>query len=329
MTDARKELADEINMLLIKEGCSKEIMDQIYIILHGYQVQNRCTEVAICDEDFNAQCITKFLLSKTVAGCTQRTLECYKKEIIKILEKIGKSVMEITPDDIRYYMAIRQARDKVSRTTVGNEWRIMSSFFSWLQKEEIVLKNPMNKVEKVKPEKKKKKAFSDIEIEMLRENARNPREKAMIEVLLSTWCRVTEISNMKISDIEKDRMLVLGKGMKERIVYLTPKAQLAIEAYLKTRTDNNESLFVSFDKPYNPLKQSAIEIAVRELGKSLGIEKCHPHRFRRTGATMALRNGMPIEKVSQILGHNSVDTTLIYLDISEEELEQAHKKYVR
>lgn len=329
MDDARSQLFNEINMLLIKEGCSKELTDHIYIILHSYQVKNRCTEVAICDEDFNEQCIKKFLLSKTVAGCTKRTLEYYRREITKILEKIGKSVIDITPDDIRYYLAIRQAKDKVSRTTAGNEWRAISSFFTWLQREEIVLKNPIHKVESIRPEKKKKKAFSDIEVEKLRESARNAREKALVEVMLSTWCRVSELEGMKISDIEGDRMVVLGKGMKERTVYLNSKAQLAIEAYLKTRKDDKDHLFVSLDKPYNILLKSGIESTIRELGRNIGIDNCHPHRFRRTGATMALRNGMPIEKVSQILGHNSVSTTQIYLDISEEELQQAHKKYAR
>lgn len=326
----KQELIQKICILLQKNNTySDEMKNELVILLNDYDIQRRSTELAICDEDINKNLIARFLVSKTVAGCTKRTLDYYRITISNILEKIGKSGTEVTPDDIRMYLACRQIKDGISKTTASGEWRTLSTFYGYLQKEEIISKNPMFKVESIRPEKKKKKAFTDMEMEKIREGVDNVRDKALIEVLFSTWCRVTEIANMKIKDIDGDSMLVFGKGQKERVVYLNPKAKLAIENYLNTRTDDNEYLFVSRQKPYKKINQSGIEIVTRNLGKKLDIKNCHPHRFRRTGATMALRHGMPVEKVSKILGHEDIGTTQIYLDISEEELKQAHKKYAR
>lgn len=326
----RNELLEEMCMVFQQNGIyTEELKNKMVILLSEYDVNKRMTEVAVYHGDVNKQLLTKFLMSKTVAGCTKRTLGFYQNELSKILEKIGKAATEITPDDIRLYLAIRQAKDGVSRTTASNEWRALSSFYAWLQREEIVLKNPMNRVESIKPEKKKKKAFSEMEVEKIREGTRNLRDKALVEVMFSTWCRISELAGMKISDIEGNSMTVLGKGRKERVVYLNSKAMLALDKYIKSRDDGNDALFVSLQKPHETLDIPGIGIAIRGLGRRLGIENCHPHRFRRTGATMALRSGMPIAQVSQILGHESVATTQIYLDISEKEARQAHEKYVK
>lgn len=167
-----------------------------------------------------------------------------------------------------------------------------------------------------------------MECERLRDNCTSLREKAIVETLLSTWCRVSEIERMNISDICGDQITVVGKGEKERIVYLNSKAILSLSNYLDSRDDKNDALFVSFNKPHDRLLKSSIESTMRELGNRAGVANVHPHRFRRTGATMALKSGMPIEKVSRLLGHESIETTQIYLDINEDEIHQAHKKWV-
>lgn len=305
------------------------IKAELILILNEYEISKKSTEITLYDcEDYNAQIIKKFLINKTVAGMTERTIDEYRKELFKIIGKINKPILQIAPDDIKVYLAKRQIQDKVSAVTAGNEWRILSSFYGWLHREEIVERNPMYKVDKPKQRKKKKKAFTPMECELIRNGCKNLREKAIIEVLLSTWCRVSEITQMDIADIEGDSITVVGKGEKERIVYINSKAQLAIKNYIESRNDKSPALFVSLDKPHDRMKISGIEIIVREIGKRVGVENTHPHRFRRTGATFALRSGMPIEKVSFLLGHESIDTTQIYLDINEDEAKQAHKKYV-
>ena len=270
----------------------------------------------------------------------------------KFIDFLGKTVDDITADDIRYYMAVRLQRDKVTKTTVGNEIRCVSSFFTWLQDQEIITRNPMRKVDRLKERKTKKKAFTELEIERLRGACRDERERFIVEFLLSTGCRVTETVNVLISDINGEQILVRGKGEKDRYVYLNARAQYALEQYLNQRTDCNPYLFprgicvtkcdkegVSPGKMHEWWKhkemideghfdKSSLEAATRKLALRGGVEKANPHKFRRTCATMALRRGMPIEQVSKMLGHEALDTTKIYLDLTEEDLKLAHQKYV-
>ena len=281
-----------------------------------------------------------------------RTIMFYKKSLTHILAKIGKPYTQITADDVRLYLAYRVNRDGVSKTCANNERRNLSAFYTWLQKEEILIKNPMTKVEAIKEVKKKKKAFTNMDLEKIRYGCRDEYERAVVETLISTWCRVTELAEMKIADIDGNKIIVHGKGDKYRTVYLTAKAQLAIETFLKARTDNSPYLFPKSNIKLTDSKKGlspnqyhewwrnpnlvsndirdkgAFEAIVRNIGKHVGVEKCHPHRFRRTGATMALRAGMPLMEVSQILGHNNVGTTQIYLDIDNQQLESTHAKYV-
>lgn len=324
------ELLKELCVLLQSCGVYDDnIRAKLIIILGNYEISERNTELVLYDcEDYNAQIIKRFLINKTVAGMTEKTIKFYRTQLIFVFSRIDKPINQVTPDDIKLYLAKRQIQDKIGDVTVGNEWRVLSSFYGWLHREELIEKNPMYKVDKPKQRKKKKKAFSSMECELIRNACENLREKAIIEVLFSTWCRVSEVEQMDILDIDGDSLTVVGKGKKERTVYLNSKAQLAIKRYCESRNDNSAALFVSFDKPYNRLLKSSIEKTVREIGKRAGVDNAHPHRFRRTGATVALRSGMPIEKVSLLLGHTSIETTQIYLDINEDEVKQAHKKYV-
>lgn len=324
---------------------------QLDILLHDYDVKKMTTELTVYQGDVNHEMLVRFLRAKVVKGCTKRTVGFYQTECSKALAKMGKPYNEVTPDDIRYLFALRMRRDGVTRTTAGNEYRALSAFYSWLQTEEILIKNPMNKVDPIRPLKQKKKAFTQMEIEKIRAGCRTKREQVIIEMMLSTWCRITELVNIKIADISDGKCIVLGKGNKEREVYINARAQIAIDMYLKERKDTNPYLlprsvsvcgsiklkrmfqcdwykYSEYVDPDRPMDKSSVEGLVRGIGRRVGVEKVHPHRFRRTGATMALRAGMPLIQVSKLMGHENIATTQIYLDISDEELEAAHVKYV-
>lgn len=343
----RQELTDKIMMCLTGRGINDTSISQdLIIILNDYEITVRETAIAVRNDDKNKYFLQKFLIAKTVKGCTDRTLELYRKELWNILNKIGKTADEITTDDVRLYLALRQKRDKVTKTTANNELRYLSSFFGYLHVEEMISKNPVAKIEKIKCDKQKKKAFTELEVEKLRDVCMNTWDVAVVETLLSTGCRVTELVNIKIVDLEGDQLIVHGKGNKDRVVYLNAKSIMAITKYLSERKDSNPYLFPGgyFAAPKKDCKNwykypdrvdkerhcdaGTIEAKVRKLGKKAGVTNVHPHRFRRTCATFALRRGMPIEQVSKMLGHEDISTTQIYLDLSEEDLKQAHKKYV-
>lgn len=351
----REELIEKILCILSPEDVDiPKIKQQLVIILNDYEINARETAIAVRNEDRNQYLLNKFIIAKTVSGRTDRTIKFYRESIQKVLQRINKTIDEITSDDIRYYLALRERVDKVSQVTAQNEFRALSSMYQYLQSEEIILKNPCLKIERPRTRKKQKKAFTEIEIEKIRTACKTKRETAIIEVLLSTGCRVTELVLMRIDDLNTDSIVVHGKGEKDRIVYLNAKAIVALQLYLKERNDNNPYIFCGAKKLSEdgtnfrnvPKARQAewykydcnisdthadkgtIEAIVRKIGKIAGVEKVHPHRFRRTCATLALRRGMPIEQVSKMLGHESIETTQIYLDLSEEDLKLAHKKYV-
>ena len=353
VTDEREDLINEICQYLMPIVPSvSDAKNALYMIMNKYEVTSRCTEIAEIHEDRNEELLQKFLIAKTVKGCTPRTLQYYGLSIRKVIRTINKTVDDVSADDIRYYMALRQKRDKVSKVTVGSEIRCIGSFFQWLYAEEIIRRNPMTRIDRIKVQKTQKEAFTDIEIEKLRAAANGIREKMVIEVLLSTGCRVTELVQILITDIDGNKILVHGKGQKDRYVYLNAKAQLHLDMYMQERKDRNPYVLPRMvdvkvmrksglnqenwnDWWKNPENideghtgQGTIERMTRRIAKRAGVEQANPHKFRRTCATMALRRGMPIEQVSKMLGHAEIGTTQIYLDLSEDELEQAHKKYV-
>lgn len=327
--NAKEELINSLVLLAQNKGM-EDIRYELYLILNDYEVQKATTELVVYQGDVNEQILKRYIMSKTVQGCTPRTIHVYKYELMRFSDFVNKPFTEVTSDDVKYYLATKRVRDKVSKATVAVTWRSLSAFYAWMTKEEIINKNIMLKVESIKKEKKKKKAFTEEDIEKIRDGCKNDRDRCLIEVMLSTWCRVTELSNMKISDIKEDGSVsVLGKGEKERTVYLNAKAKYQVEKYLDYRTDDEDWLFVTLDKPHNQLRPSGMEIITRNIGKRVKVSNCHPHRFRRTGATFALRAGMNIEDVSRILGHESLETTQIYLDIDDKAVQLHHEKYSR
>ena len=223
-----------------------------------------------------------------------------------------------------------QGINNCSNTTIDNHRRNLSSFFAWLEAEDYILKSPMLRIHKIKTKKVVKKIISDEDIEILRDNCKDIRDLAIIDLLYSTGIRVGELVNLNKDDVdfENRECIVIGKGNKERTVYFDARTKLHLMNYLKSRKDNNPALFVSLDKPYDRLNISGVEVRLRKLGRSLGLEKVHPHKFRRTMATRAIDKGMPIEQVQQLLGHNQIDTTMCYAKVMDENVKYAHRKYI-
>lgn len=354
----KKQLENDLIIALMPFIADDNLADAklaITMAIGKYDIAKSETALTVYEGDLNEVILKKFLSAKLAQGCSKKTIAFYRNSVITILEKIGKAYVDVTADDIRLYLAMRIYQDGVSKTTANNERRCLSSFYGWLQKEEILLKNPMTKVDHIKETKKKKQAFSLMDLEKIRYACRTARETALVEVLISTWCRVSEVAQIRIDDIVDNKLIAHGKGDKDREVYLNAKAVMALKVYLSERHDSNPYLFPRAKYAGDVRRMSSgvkrgqecewykipemvhesdhidsntIEGLIRQIGKRAGVSDTHPHRFRRTGATMALRQGMPLIQVSKILGHENIGTTQIYLDISDEELEQAHKKYV-
>ncbi len=313
-----------VNRLSILGDISK---DKIRIILNDYNISAKCTEIVSANENKRQKAIQMFIVTKRVEGCSENTIINYLGTLRKFFNEIDQELEEITADQIRYYLAIRSVRDKLSKQSQDNELRVLKSFFKWCSGEEYIKRNPTENIKAIKREKRIKRSFSETELELIREAAGKKRDKAMIEVLYSTGVRVSELVRMNISDIADDEIIVFGKGEKERTVYLNARAKIAISEYLKTRADNEIALFVG-ERTKKRLNKSSVEQIIRDIGKSAGIDNCYPHKFRRTAATLALNRGMPIEQVQAMLGHADIATTTIYARSEEKNVKASHEKYV-
>ena len=278
----------------------------------------------------NVEYLKMFIDAKQIEGCSERTLQYYRVTIEHMLGSIDTPIRKITTDEIRGYLVDYQKVNNCSKVTVDNVRRNMSSFFSWLEEEDYILKSPMRRIHKIKTKQPVKKTITDEMIEKLRDNCTCVRDLAMIDLLYSTGIRVGELVGLNISDIdfEERECIVFGKGDKERRVYFDAKAKLHLQEYIESRTDDNPALFVTLDAPHARLKISVVEIRVRELGRKLNIDKIHPHKFRRTMATRAIDKGMPIEQVQKILGHSQIDTTMQYAIVNQNNVKVSHRRYI-
>jgi len=278
----------------------------------------------------NEEYLEMFLDAKTIEGCSERTIQYYRVTIKKMFESVTDIVRKITTEDMRTYLSEYQKRNNCSKVTVDNVRRNLSSFFSWLEEENHILKSPMKRIHKIKTNQQVKEIINDEDIEKLRDKCSCKRDLAIVDLLYSTGIRVGELVNLNIQDInfEDRECVVFGKGGKERKVYFDAKAKLHLQAYINSRTDDNSALFVTLDKPYDRLKISGVEIRMRQLGRSINLTKIHPHKFRRTMATRAIDKGMPIEQVQKILGHSQIDTTMQYAMVNQSNVKSSHKKFI-
>lgn len=284
----------------------------------------------VIDNDDSHELISKFISSKRVEGCSEKTLKYYQTTIDALVVSLDKDVRSILTEDLRTYLTDYQEKNQSSRVTIDNIRRILSSFFSWLEDEDYIIKSPVRRIHKVKTAKNVKETFTDEDLEKMRDGCEDLRDLAMIDLLASTGMRVGELVllNRKDIDFNERECVVFGKGNKERIVYFDAKAKLHLQRYFASRTDENPALFVTLRAPHERINIGGIEHRFREIGKRLSIPKVHPHKFRRTLATMAIDKGMPIEQLQQLLGHQKIDTTLHYAMVKQSNVKAAHRKFI-
>ncbi|MCQ2147350.1 MAG: tyrosine-type recombinase/integrase [Bacteroidales bacterium] len=282
------------------------------------------------DKANQAHCLELFLSAKRIEGCSVKTMKYYENTINHLLKTYPKEIESYTTDDIRFYLSSFQTEHNAGYVTVDNVRRILSSFFSWLEEEGLIYKSPVRRIHKVKIGEKVKETISDENLELLRDKCSTKRDLAIVDLLASTGMRIGELVKLNIGDINfQDReCIVFGKGNKERVVYFNARAKIHLQQYLDSRKDKNEALFVSLNNPAERMQISGIELRLRNLGRSIGIPKLHPHKFRRTLATMAIDKGMPVEQVQKLLGHVKIDTTMKYAMVNQNNVKQSHRKYI-
>ena len=288
----------------------------------------------IADKNNNEQpeqnLVELFLSAKRIEGCSEKSLKYYESTILSLLADLGKDVKHIITDDIRTYLTDYQSRKQSSKVTIDNIRRILSSFFSWLEDEDYILKSPVRRIHKVKTGATVKETYTDEALELMRDNCTQLRDLAMIDMLASTGMRVGEMVLLNREDIDfnERECVVFGKGDKERIVYFDARTKIHLQNYLNSRDDDNPALFVSLQKPHNRLQISGVEVRLRQYGKLLGLNKVHPHKFRRTLATMAIDKGMPVEQVQKLLGHVKIETTMNYALVNQSNVKISHRRYI-
>ena len=282
------------------------------------------------EEESEKALLEAFLAAKKVEGCSDKSLRYYYSTINNMLTIVGKTAKHITTDDLRQYLDAYQKKSNASKVTIDNIRRILSSFFSWLEEENHILKSPVRRIHKIKTGKTVKETYTDEALEIMRDSCETDRDLAMIDLLASTGMRVGELVKLNRSDInfQERECIVFGKGDKQRRVYFDARTKIHLMRYLENRTDSNPALFVSLQSPHNRLQISGVEIRLRVLGRKLGITRVHPHKFRRTLATMAIDKGMPIEQVQRLLGHQSIDTTLQYAMVNQNNVKVSHRKFI-
>lgn len=306
----------ELNNVLLQVVSRYEIVDDTENVKEDVKSNNRILEI--------------FLSAKQVEGCSIKTIKYYESTVRQLYKKMPKKVSEYTTEDIRAYLAVFQRKHKSSKVTIDNIRRIFSSFFAWLEEEDYIMKSPVRRIHKVKTGSQVKEVLTDENLELLRDNCKHIRDLAIIDFLTSTGIRVGELVKLNRNDINfaERECIVFGKGNKERIVYFNARAKIHLQEYLKTRKDKNQALFVSLAKPHNRLQISGVEMRLRQLGRKVKLPRVHPHKFRRTLATMAIDKGMPVEQVQKLLGHVKIDTTMHYAMVNQTNVKLSHRKFI-
>lgn len=325
----------ETNM---KNHIIEQITNKMASILDAKQMKELQDVLADClgdvfpeaDAAIQQNIVQTFLAAKRVEGCSEKTARYYDSTIRNVLTAINKEITLITTEDLRAYLDNYQQTCGVSRVTIDNIRRILSSFFAWLEDEDYIQKSPVRRIHKVKTCKTVKETYTDEALEIMRDGSETLRDLVMIDLLASTGMRVGELVKLNRGDIdfENRECIVLGKGNKQRKVYFDARTKIHLQRYLDSRGDDDEALFVSLQSPHNRLEISGVEIRLRKLGKKLGISKVHPHKFRRTLATTAIDKGMPIEQVQRLLGHQSIDTTLQYAMVNQNNVKMSHRRFI-
>lgn len=304
----------------------KKLQETLQYTLFNYEI----TGDIKAEEDDTQKLVESFLYAKRIEGCSEKTIKYYSATIEAMLVTVDKGVRHIHTDDLRAYLTNYQENHGSSRVTIDNIRRILSSFFSWLEDEDYILKSPVRRIHKVKTATNIKETYTDEELEKMRDNCTELRDLAIVDMLASTGMRIGEMVLLNKADIKfnERECIVFGKGDKERVVYFDARTKIHLQNYIDSRTDDNPALFVTLRAPHTRITIGGIESRLREMGRILEIEKVHPHKFRRTLATMAIDKGMPIEQLQQLLGHKRIDTTLQYAMVKQSNVKQAHRKFI-
>lgn len=324
----KEQLIEEIQLKMLNHLSN----EQLILLRNTLQEVFSKVEVSISDAPQKADKtpVEAFISAKRIEGCSEKTLKYYLSTIEALLTTLGKSAQQLTTEDLRDYLTDYQRKRQSSKVTIDNIRRILSSFFSWLEDEDYIIKSPVRRIHKVKTAKVVKDTYTDEELELMRDNCRSVRDLAMIDLFASSGMRVGELVALNREDINfsERECVVLGKGDKERMVYFDARTKLHLQDYLAERSDTNPALFVTLRAPHERLQIGGVESRLRNLGQQLHLQKVHPHKFRRTLATTAIDKGMPIEQVQQLLGHQKIDTTMHYAMVKQQNVKLAHRKYI-
>lgn len=331
-----------MNDLFVKEFISKldgkvgndqlkTVLHELEIFVSNFDIKNRNTEIIPYDNNYIPNVYKVYYVSKKIEGMSPKSLDLYDLYLKDFFFMVQKKIEEITTNDIRLYLYTIQKQRNIGNRSLDSRRLILNAFFQWCADEGYITKNVCKCINPIKFEVKERQPLNDIELELVRDACDDTRSKAIIEVLYSTGCRVTELENLKISDVNLTTREVhlFGKGNKHRTSYLNARSKVALEKYSASRSDDCESLIVTKKKPYRVLKKNGIENVVRNIGKRSGIDRpLYPHLLRHTTATDALDRGMNVAEVQKILGHQKLDTTMIYAKASQENVKHNHKKYI-
>ena len=320
----------------MKEGFMQEVVRRMLPYLDNEQLARLRAAMEAAwqertdggEEDFDMA--EAFLAAKRIEGCSEKTLAYYGKTIRAMLCEVGKPAPRITTDDLRRYLTDYQARRGAGKVTIDNIRRILSSFFSWLEDEDYIVKSPIRRIHKVRTVKLVKETYTDEALELMRDHCGSIRDLALIDLLASSGMRVGELVQLNREDIDfqERECVVLGKGGKERLVYFDARTKIHLQNYLAGRRDSSPALFVSLRAPHERLRIGGVEARLRQLGRRLRLPRVHPHKFRRTLATAAIDKGMPIEQLQRLLGHQKIDTTMHYAMVKQQNVKLAHRKYI-
>ena len=319
----------------MNESVIRTISSEMNRYLNNYQM-SKLNEVLYKRLDLdekeisNEEYLNKFINSKRLEGCSNLTLKNYTIHVSKLFNYLNKDIRTMDTEDLRNYLSYYQSKNNCNNLTIDGVRRSLSSFFTFLEVEDYIVKSPVRRIHKIKTDILVKETYSDEVLEKLRNNCSNIRNLAIIDLLASSGVRISELVNLNIEDInfEEKSWVVFGKGKKMREVYFDGKTKLHLQEYLDSRSDSNSALFVSLYKPYEKLKSRGIELMLQRLGEKNGINKVHPHKFRRTLATRAIDKGMPIEQVQHLLGHTKIETTLLYAMVNQNNVKNSHRKYI-
>lgn len=312
------------------EDTLRKIFKKLTVFVNGYEIKPVETSAALY-VDYIPECYQTYFVTRKIEGMSMKSLEMYDLYLKDFFRQVHKPFKAITTNDIRVYLYNVQTQRGISNRSLDCRRTVINAFFEWCCNEEYINRNPCRNIKKIKFEEKERKPLSAIELEELRNACTSIRDKALVEFMYSTGCRVSEVVNMNKADVnfETKEVVLFGKGNKHRTAYLNAKAELALKSYLEIRTDDNESLFVSDRKPHKRLSKFGIEKRIGQLGELAGIERrVFPHLIRHTTASDGLNRGMGIEEVQAILGHESIATTMIYAKVSKNNVKLHHTKCI-